>query len=145
MTTLRDVEDAFNFVSFGAPTEHCAFLCRATGEMHLHSESGDDEAPLPEDVDDPAKYTAIPDKHDLGLGRPLALRFAARGLPDDLEQAEDCFRHRGAYGRFRSLLAERGKLDEWNEFEGASIQRALLEWCADNDIEVEGPDREPDR
>jgi hypothetical protein len=139
MTTLHDVEDAFDFVSFGESKDHVAFLCRATGEIRWHSESGDDEEPLPEDVDDPEKYIAIPDRHDLGLGKPLALRFAARELPEDLERVEDFFRHRGAYGRFRNLLAERGRLDEWSAFEAASRQQALREWCEDNGIELVEP------
>ena len=39
---------------------------------------------------------------------------------------------------FSDLLEQRGKLDEWYEFENRSQREASREWCVENDIEVEG-------
>jgi hypothetical protein len=136
---LREIEDAFDFVSAGAPSEHAAYVSVATGETYYHTEIGDNFGPpLPDDIDEPGKYVAIPHKNDLGLGKPLALKFAARVLPDDSYEIAGIFQRRGAYGRFKRLLERRGKLDAWYAFESESQREALLSWCAANDIELEG-------
>ena len=44
---------------------------------------GDD---LPEDLDDPARYLAVPSQRELGLGRQLALVFAADEIPADYDR-----------------------------------------------------------
>jgi hypothetical protein len=46
------------------------------------------------------------------------------------------FRHRGAYARFKDLLASEGSLDKWYAFEAESTERALRDWCTSNDISV---------
>lgn len=73
-----ELREAFDFVSFGQPMENEAYLCLETGKCYWHSEYGDDEEPLPEDIDDAGKYIAIPHKTELDLGKALALRFADR-------------------------------------------------------------------
>lgn len=138
MAKFSDVELAFDFVSSAAPMEHTAFLCIQTGVCHWHTELGDNEEPLPEDIVDSEKYIEIPHKNDLGLGKPLVLRFAAQVLPDDYDEIASIFQRRGAYGNFKGLLERRGKLDEWYEFEGRSQRETLREWCTANGIEVEG-------
>jgi len=134
---FSEIELAFDFVSSGAPTEHTAFLCIETGACHWHTELGDNEEPLPDDILDSAKYIEIPHKNDLGLGKPLALTFAAQVLPADYDEVAGIFQRRGAYGRFKDLLERREKLDGWYEFENASQREALREWCAANGINVE--------
>jgi hypothetical protein len=74
--------------------------------------------------------------HDLDLGKRLALRFAAERLAHCYGDVETCFRQRGAYGRFKELLAEERSLEEWCAFEAESTERALREWCAANGIEL---------
>jgi hypothetical protein len=61
--------EAFEFASFGQPGEHEAYLCVETGQVYWHSEYGDDEEPLPDDIENAEKYIAIPHKNELGLGR----------------------------------------------------------------------------
>ncbi len=134
---FSEIEDAFGFVSSGAPSEHAAYLSVATGKTYCHTEIGDNFEPLPDDIDEPGKYLAIPHKNDLGLGKPLALKFAARALPDDINEVAGIFQRRGAYGRFKGLLERRGKLDAWYEFESESQRKELRSWCAANDIELE--------
>jgi hypothetical protein len=93
---LDDLEEALLFLDAGGDVE--AWLCRDTGAVHWHSDEVD---PLPEDIDDTARYVALPNKHDLGLGKPLALEFTRMQLPDCYEQVRAMFSRRGAYARFR--------------------------------------------
>ena len=137
MAKFSDIQLAFDFVNFGAPSEHTAYLCRTTGVCHWHTELGDNEEPLPDDVWDSEKYLEIPHENDLGLGKRLVLKFAARALPDDFDEIAGIFQRRGAYARFKALLERRGKVDEWHEFESRSEREALREWCAANGIDVE--------
>ncbi len=130
--------DAFEFVSAGQLMEHEAYLCVGTGVIHYHSEFGDDEEPLPDDIEDSEKYIAIPHKNDLDLGKRLALRFADEFLPEVVEEVYDIFRHRGAYGRFKNLLEGRAMLQQWYEYEEKSRKEALREWCEDSGIEIHG-------
>lgn len=116
--------------------EHEAYLCVATGVIHYHTEFGDDEEPLPDDVSDTEKYIAIPHKNDLGLGKLLALKFAGEVIPDALDGVHDIFHRKGAYRRFKNLLDRRGVLQRWYEFEAATQKEALRDWCKDSGIEV---------
>lgn len=102
--------------------------------MLWHSDEFDDFGPVPEDVDEEDRYVAIPDKHDLGLGKPLALEFARTHLPECFEQVYGIFSHRGAYARFKDLLDRRNSLDAWYQWEQEQTRQALREWCADNGI-----------
>lgn len=133
-----DLLDAFEFVSAGQPMEHEAYLCVATGVIHYHSELGDDEEPLPDDIGDAEKYIAIPHKNDLDLGKRLVLRFADEVMPDALADVDEIFRRRGAYARFKNLLEHRGMLQQWYEYEEKSRKEALRQWCHDQGIEIHG-------
>jgi HTH-type transcriptional regulator/antitoxin HigA len=137
LAKFSEIENAFDFVSSGAPSEHLAYVSVVTGETYWRTEIGDNFEPLPDDIDEPGKYLAIPHKNDLDLGKPLALKFAARVLPDDFDEVAGMFQRRGAYGRFQSLLERRGNLDAWYEFESESQRKELRSWCAANDIELE--------
>ena len=76
------------------------------------------------------------EKNDLDLGRPLALRFVARELPEQAERVGEFFRHKGAYARFKDLLESEGLLEKWYNFEAESTEKALRDWCAENDIRI---------
>jgi hypothetical protein len=65
--------------------EHEAYLSTETGAIYWYSDLTDDE-PLPDDIDEPGKYLSIPHNNDLGLGKPLALRFAREYLPNDQDE-----------------------------------------------------------
>ena len=96
----------------------------------------DDE--LPDDVEDDEKYAAIPDKRELGLGKPMVLDFAREFLPQDFDEVRCIFSKRGAYKKFRALLIRRNVLERWYDFESTATERALREWCEFNSIEVTG-------
>jgi hypothetical protein len=134
--SFKDLLEAFQFVAAASDGEHQAFLCKQTGEIVCHSELADDLDPLPDDVDDPEKFLRIPDKRDLDLGKPLALDFVHEFLPGDFDEVRQFFSRRGAYARFKALLARRGALDQWYEFEANAEEAALRLWCQAHSIEL---------
>jgi hypothetical protein len=106
MITVKydDLSAAFDFVSFGAPFEHRAFVSRDTGAVYWISETNPiEEEELPDDLDTSDRYIAVPHKNDLDLGNHLALRFAEEQFPHRFATIEAFFRHRGAYARFKEL------------------------------------------
>jgi hypothetical protein len=105
--SFQEILTAFEFVGFTGLGEHLAILCRRTGKIYLHSEFSDfDELndELPDDVEDDEKYLTIPNKRELGLGKPLALEFARKFLPGDFDEVRYIFGKRKAYSKFRALL-----------------------------------------
>ena len=139
MVTIRydDLSTAFDFVSFAAPFEHRAFVSLDTGTIHSISETSPiDDEDLPDELETSDRYIAIPHKNDLDLGNNLALRFADAQLPHRYSDVAACFRHRGAYARFKELLAAEQCLDRWYAFETECTERALREWCAANRIHL---------
>ena len=140
MVTVKyeDLSAAFDFVSFGAPMEHQAYISIDTGTIYWISDVSPLEEEIPEDLETSDRYIAVPHKNDLDLGSDLALRFATEELPGLYNRVEEFFRHRGAYARFKELLASEGCLDKWYAFEAESTERALRNWCTENDINVIG-------
>ena len=139
MVTIRydDLSAAFDFVSFAAPMEHRAYLSLDTGAIYWISETNPiDEEDLPDDLDTSDRYITVPHKNELDLGNTLALRFVEEQLPDRYANVEDFFRRRGAYARFKELLAAEGCLDRWYAFEAESTERALRDWCKANEIHL---------
>jgi hypothetical protein len=139
--SFQDILSSFEFVSSVGVGENQAVLCRRTGKICWRSEFSDldefnDE--LPDGFEDDENYIAIPDKRELGLGKPLALDFARECLPDDFDDVRYMFSKRGAYKKFRALLIRINALDRWYDFESKATERALREWCEVNSIEVEG-------
>jgi hypothetical protein len=140
--SFQEILDAFEFVGFSGVGEHQAILDRRSGKIYWHSEFSDlDELnelndEMPDDVEDDEKYVAIPDKRELGLGKPLALDFAREFLPNDFDEVRYIFSKRGAYPKFRALLIRRSALDRWYDFESKATEQALREWCNLNSIEV---------
>ncbi len=94
--SFDEIEDAFLFVSADQPYMHNAYLCKETGEIFYTSEMGDSDE-LPEDIDDPEKYVAVPHKNDLGLGKALVIEFASKYLPEELDKVHAIFSRKGAY------------------------------------------------
>jgi hypothetical protein len=132
-----DILLAFDFVSSGGSLNE-AYLCRETGRIFWHSEFGDNEDELPDDIEDDAKYLALPDPRDLDLGRRLVMRFAAEEFADHYDDVAAIFSRSGAYRRFKDLLTREGALERWYAFEAAAKEKALRAWCAENGVAVEG-------
>jgi hypothetical protein len=137
--SFQKILNGFEFAASGGIGEYQAILCRQTGKIYLRSEVSDFDEPideLPEDVEDDEKYIALPDKRELGLGKPLALDFAREFLPRDFDEVRDIFGRRGAYAKFRALLIRTRTLEQWYDFESKATKRALREWCELNSIAV---------
>lgn len=136
--SFKELLDAFEFVNFGyAGGDNEGFLDLQSGKIYLRSPDFDDpdDAP-PEDVDNEDKYVSIPDKRELGLGKPLVLNFVSQVMPDDFEKVQRIFSRSGAYAAFRDLLHERGTVDKWYEFEDRATEAALREWCDLHSIDL---------
>ena len=133
--SFDDIENAFFFVSMDQMFMHNAYLCKETGEIFYTSEMGDSDE-LPEDIDDPQKYIAIPHKNELDLGKTLVLEFTSTHLPEELEKVYSIFRHKGAYSRYKDLLERNGVLDDWYKYENERRELALKKWCQENHIEI---------
>ena len=58
--SFSDLQLAFEFVSSGGMGENEAYLDRQSGKIYWHSEFGDNDEELPDDIDD-EKYISIPD------------------------------------------------------------------------------------
>ena len=106
--SFSDLQLAFEFVSSGGMGENEAYLDRQSGKIYWHSEFGDNDEELPNDIDD-EKYISIPDKRELDLGKPLVLDFAREFLPVDYNEVRHIFSRRGAYRRYKDLLVWRGR------------------------------------
>ena len=134
---FHDIENAFMFVSMAPQFENSAILSKVTGEIYYVSSIGDSDE-LPDDVEDADKYTEIPHKNDLDLGKALVLEFVSEHLPGDFQEVTRIFNRKGAYGRFKQLLESKGLLEQWYAYEERKQETALREWCAANGIEVAG-------
>jgi hypothetical protein len=132
----EELRAAFEFVSFGTPLEHSAYICADTGKIYCRSVSaGLEEEDPPEDLETSDRYIAVPHKNDLGLGRHIALAFVEQELSDEYDTVAGFFGRRGAYGRFKALLHARDLLERWYEFENRALEEALLAWCEENGIQ----------
>ena len=142
MATVKfsDVLDGFEFASFGGSEEIIVYISLDTGTVYLTSSEPEFEAEseieLPADIHTSDRYVAIPSKHDLDLGRDLALSFVRQHLPDDYEVVFAYFRKRGAYARFKKLLDDRNAMAQWYEYQSVETEVALRAWCKDNAIEL---------
>ena len=96
--SFSDLQCAFEFVSSSGMGENEAYLDRQSGKIYWHSEFGDNDEELPDDIDG-EKYIAIPDKRELDLGKPLVLDFARDFLRDDYDEVRHIFSRGGAYRR----------------------------------------------
>jgi hypothetical protein len=135
--SFSDLQLAFEFVSSGGMGENEAYLDRQSGKIYWHSEFGDNDEELPNDIDD-EKYISIPDKRELDLGKPLVLDFVREFLSDDYDEVRHIFSRSGAYRRYKDLLVRRGALERWYDFSNKAEEAALREWCAENGIDLSG-------
>ncbi len=133
----EDLSEAFDFVSSAAPMEHHAYISLDSGTIHWLSENGafeNDE--LPDSLEESDRYIEVPHKNDLDLGRSLALRFAEQALPSQYDTVARIFQRRGAYARFKDLLASANRLEEWYAFSDQCTDEALRAWCEENGIRL---------
>lgn len=133
---FNDIEEAFQFVSSDQPYMHRAYLSKTTGETFYQSEMSDYDE-LPEDIYENDDYIEIPHKNYLGLGQRLVWSFVEIEIPGLAEKVRGFFSRKGAYSRYKDFLEDIGLLDKWYEFEDSRATEALLQWCKDNEIEID--------
>ena len=126
------------FEFLGGEFGNRGWVNRATGEIIVHSEFGDNFEELPDDIDEAEKYIELPSPRDLDLGRRLVMDFAAERLASRYDEIADIFSRKGAYRRFKAFLERVGALESWYEYEAQAKERALREWCAAAGLET-GP------
>jgi len=131
---FSELMDAFEFVSVAGPFDNRAYVDQITGKIYLVSDELELEVELPDDLEESDRYLAVPGKNELDLGRRLVERFVHDRLPADAEEVGAFFRRKGAYSRLKILLADRGVLQQWYEFEQAETSAALRAWCQENEI-----------
>jgi hypothetical protein len=135
--TFDTIEDAFLFVSSASPGEHCTVVNRTTGESFFASIISDYDE-LPDDIDESDDYIGIPHKNDLDIGKPLVMDFIRQRCPELIDRVLTIFSRRGAYGRYKDMLAEKNLLEEWYAFENKSTRELLLEWCHRQGLTFDG-------
>jgi hypothetical protein len=121
---FSDVLDLFELVNFGSQFDHEGYICKASGKTYFHSEFGDYEEELPNDITD-KKYLVIPHKNELNLGTNLAFDFTQEYLPARVEKVRSIFHRKGAYAKFKSLLESTGNIEEWYKFEAKRTEQVL--------------------
>lgn len=133
-----ELSDAYEFGAAGGGEESSAYLSLDTGKFYYVSDFIDPEEQLPDDLETSDRYLLLPGKSELGLGKRLALRFVEEQTPALLSKAEEIFRHKGAYVRYKDLLESQGALERWYQFEAEATRNALLQWCSDHEVQVTG-------
>jgi hypothetical protein len=134
--SFQDLMLAFESVGMSVGGEFRAHLCRQTGKIYLQLDDDPELEELPDDLDDDEKYIEIPDKRELGLGKPLVLDFARQFLPEDFDKVRQFFSRRGAYARFNDLLDHRNMRQAWYDYRDAAEAAALRAWCKENSVEL---------
>jgi hypothetical protein len=138
---LDELENAAILVDDGEGSAK-ALVARDTGMIHLlNDEYMDEEAPVPGDTGDSeagGNYVSVPAASELGLGRALMQRFAGAHLPGDREQVHEIFARQDPYDRFSKLLRERGELDAWYRFREQETRTALIRWCEQQGLQLDG-------
>ncbi len=132
---FEDLLAAYEWVS-SSPNDSEAFVSRATGNVHWSSGTMELDDELPEDIEDGSIYVAVPNKHDLNLGKSLALSFAEEQLTDSYQTIANFFRQRGAYRRFKDFLERKGCLEAWYDYEAKATELALREWAAEEGLSI---------
>jgi len=135
MINFSEIEDAFFFVSSDSYGMNTAILNKDTGQIYYRSEMGDLDEIDENDIDWEI-CIEIPHKNDLDLGQRLVFEFVGNHLDDEYDLVHQIFRKRGAYSRFKNLLASRGLLQRWYDFENQHEEQALRSWCKVNGLEI---------
>ncbi len=124
------------FVSGSPQEENYAYVNKETGESYFISSFGESDE-LPDDLEENDKYLSVPHKNELNLGRDLVFDFVSIHLPGELKQVREIFNRKGAYSRYKDLLESRKMLQIWYEYEQKATEKALREWCRENNLGLE--------
>jgi hypothetical protein len=135
MIAFSEIQDAFLFVSSAEYGMNSAILCKDSGRIYYRSEAGGIDE-IDEEELDCDTFIEIPHKNDLDLGQELVFEFVELHLADEMTSVQRIFHGRGAYGRFKDLLEQKGMLQRWYDFENLREEEALRQWCTENEISL---------
>ena len=129
------IEDAFNYINNGQPSDRSAMVHRVTGKVFLASvELGFDQAP-PEADNDP-DYLLLPRRQDLDPGKGLILEFFNTHAQAEVPQVKSIFTRSGAFRNVKDLMRRLHLLDPWHVYEEQRIEELLRQWCLDNGLSL---------
>ena len=136
--SFENVLHAFEFVSSAPVDENQAILNLATGEIVCKTGMLDEEE-FPEEVEASDNFVWIPHRDDLDLGRGLVFDFVELHMPQERKTFTRLFRfwRKNPFPEFLALMERLGRLEEWRAFERQETRYALLDWCDDNEIEID--------
>jgi hypothetical protein len=136
---FEDLLWGLQFISVDPAGANEAYVNRTTGELRCRSdlEMLEPDLLLPGDAD-PDAWTALPTPRELGLGTPAVMEFVSTHMPSDNDEIRNIFGRKGAYGRFKALLTQRGLLEQWHAFHDAAEKAALRAWCEEEGLDVSG-------
>jgi hypothetical protein len=83
----------------------------------------------------PEDFLVLPSKyeiHDYEI-----MRNFCETLEDDREDFLSAIRSKGAFRRFKNMLFQRGKMQEWNVFYHKALVEIAKDWCEGNEISFE--------
>ena len=130
-----DIEEAFFYVSGASKLMNCALLDRSKGKFYFSCDLlGEDD--IPESLRESGQAVEMPHKNDLDLGQSLIFKFIDLNVPNEYDYVSRIFRKRGAYSRYKNFLESKGLLDEWYKFENDAQEKALRDWCKEENIEL---------
>jgi hypothetical protein len=129
-----DLLDAFHAADCG--DDACAWINAQTGAIRIRIPDTDGDEPPPDD--DPT-WHAVPNGRDLDLKQALVWRFVRHVCPAEEDAVRRCFSRRGAWRAFKDLLARRGLLDRWHDFQDHETRQALLAWTVAEGLAVIEP------
>lgn len=127
---LKDIVDRFEQISDGVRF----YLNRSTGEVLLftdydHFEEVEEEEVL--ESDDYAQFPNQWDLHEYSIVEDFCERQEDEGFR---ERLLDAIRGRGAFRRFKGLVYQEGKQEEWSAFRTKAFEKLARNWLASNDL-----------
>jgi hypothetical protein len=130
--------DAFEETCFGDPFTVSVYINKENGDSFLVLDDDDGyNEENPDDLFENDIYFSLPDPSELTSGRDLAFKFASAEVREYSDKIYEIFQNRGAFSRFKSLLEDIGKIDDWYKFEQETQKAELREWCQLNEIDLD--------
>ncbi|MCO4782122.1 MAG: hypothetical protein KC646_07315 [Candidatus Cloacimonetes bacterium] len=83
----------------------------------------------------------FPNERHLELGRSLIFQFIEELYPMLVDEVDNIFSKKGAYGRFKDFLVTKSIGDQWHKYKNYYTALSLIEWANDQGLEVTELDR----
>ncbi len=124
--------------------ENRSFVDRETGEvvMVTRDDLREVEEPGPHDDDEtavlilehPERFEELPDKWEVNDWEIMREFCEAVESAERRRRLLSAIRGNGAFGRFKTLAAAYGMLEEWYAFRDNALWELARDWCEENEI-----------